>query len=100
MLKVLLMRIFIIFLLINTFNSQTKYYPETFKEKDLFLPGDDKLNEYQYNLVDSKVLTNEKITLYIKKQGINLDVDKCCTDTVYKKFKVKLIPEIIIIGKK
>ena len=83
--KGFIIRIFTIFLLLNIINSQTRYYPETYKEKDLILPEDDKIGVYQYNLVDAKVLTNEKITLYIKKQGINLDVDDCCLN--YNKFK-------------
>ena len=83
--KGFIMRIFTIFLLLNIIYSQTRYYPETYKRKDLILPEDDKIGVYQYNLVDAKVLTNEKITLYIKKQGINLDVDDCCLN--YNKFK-------------
>ena len=71
-------KILTIFLLINIIHSQSKIYPDTYKEKDFIFPDNDKTNVSQYNLVDAKVLTKEKITLYIKKQGINLEVDDCC----------------------
>ena len=66
-----------------------KYFPDDYKKNDLIFPGNDKIDEYQYNLVDAKVLTKERITLYIKKQGINLEVDDCCANddvTTYDKF--------------
>ena len=57
-----------------------KYFPDDYKQKDLIFPGNDITGSHQYNLVDAKVLTNEKILLYIKKQGINLEKDECCQD--------------------
>ena len=79
-------KIIIFSLLLNIIHSQTniKYYPEEYKKNDLIIPYNDVIGEYQYNLVEAKVLTQEKITLYIKKQGINLVVDGCCPG--YKTF--------------
>ena len=56
------------------------YFPETYKSDDLIFPENDKVDDYEYNLADAKVLTNQLITLYIKKQGIVLDRDDCCLD--------------------
>ena len=64
-------------------SSQMRYFPDTYKENDLIFPDNDDLEEFQYNLVDSKVLTKESITLYLKKQGIKLDRDNCCTSSDY-----------------
>ena len=86
MAKFFFSKLFVIFLLINFFHSETRYFPDEYIENDLIIPGDDKRDNYQYNLVDAKVLTKEKITLYIKKQGINLDVDDCCGGDDYDKF--------------
>ena len=59
-------------------NEQMEYFPENFIEDDFLIPENDIRDEYQYNLVDAKLLTKKKITFYIKKQGINLDRDDCC----------------------
>ena len=77
----------IILLLNNTLHSIMKYYPDDYKEKDIIFPANDIAGELQYNLVDAKVLTRDRITLYIKKQGINLVVDDCCEETNYVRFK-------------
>ena len=75
--KYFFLKIFTIFLLI--FHSQTKIYPEEYKQWDLIIPENDEIGVYQYNLIDAKVLTREKITLYLKKLGINLDIDLSCS---------------------
>ena len=74
----IILKIFLIFTLINFSFQEIRYFPETYKEKDLIIPDNDKTDDYQYNLVEAKVLTKELITLYIKKQGINLEQDECC----------------------
>jgi hypothetical protein len=57
-----------------------QYFPEDYIESDLLIPENDVRDEFQYNLVDAKLLTKKKITFYIKKQGINLDRDDCCLE--------------------
>ena len=59
-------------------NEQMKFFPDDYKENDFLIPDKDVLEQYQYNLVEAKLLTKKKITFYIKKQGINLDRDDCC----------------------
>ena len=73
-----ILKSFILFILLNFSYEQMKYFPETYKENDLLIPENDKESQYQYNLVEAKVLTKQLITLYIKKQGIPLDRDDCC----------------------
>ena len=68
----------ILFILFNISYEQMKYFPETYIEDDLIFPENDKVDDYEYNLVDAKILTNQLITLYIKKQGVVLDRDDCC----------------------
>ena len=70
---------YIIFMLFNI-SYEMNFYPETYKVDDLIFPENDKVDDYEYNLADAKVLTNQLITLYIKKQGIVLDRDDCCLD--------------------
>ena len=79
-------KVLTIFLLLNTINSRMQYFPDNYKQKDLIFPANDVVGEVQYNLVDAKVLTREKITLYIKKQGINLVIDDCCEEADYQRF--------------
>ena len=59
-------------------DAKMKYFPEQYKANDLIFPGNEIIGQQQYNLVDAKVLTRHLITLYLKKQGINLDRDNCC----------------------
>ena len=77
-----LMKILILFIIFtNTKNhptEQIKYFPEKYIENDFLIPANDLIDNYQFNLIEAKVLTKELITLYIKKQGINLDRDECC----------------------
>ena len=80
-----LLSVLIIFSLFQLSLNQTttRINPEDFKKGDLFFEindnyENDKLNAYNYNLIDAKVLTNEEINLYIKKQGIHLKRDECC----------------------
>ena len=61
-------------------NEQMQYFPEDYIQGDLLIPENDIRDEFQYNLVDAKLLTKKKITFYIKKQGINLDRDDCCLE--------------------
>ena len=61
-------------------NEQMQYFPEDYIQDDLLIPENDRRDEFQYNLVDAKLLTKKKITFYIKKQGINLDRDDCCLE--------------------
>ena len=74
------LNIFILFILFNPSILDERIYPDKFIKEDLIFPENDKTDDYQYNLVDAKVLTKELITLYIKRQGINLDKDDCCLD--------------------
>ena len=67
-------------------SDEMKYFPDTWKNNDLIFPDNDKLGDYQYNLVEAKVLTKESITLYLQKQGIKLDRDSCCTSGDYLPF--------------
>ena len=71
-------KLFILFIVLNL-SKQMLYYPDEYKVGDLIIPENDIGDQYQYNLVDAKVLTNQLITLYIKKQGITLDRDDCCS---------------------
>ena len=70
--------ILIILSIVNINNAQMQYFPEKFIKDDFIIPENDKNDNYQYNLIDAKVLTNDHINLYIKKQGISLDRDDCC----------------------
>ena len=74
---IFLTKLFILFIILS-FTKEMKYFPEKFIQNDLIIPENDLIDEYQYNLVEAKVLTKDFITLYIKKQGINLDKDDCC----------------------
>ena len=56
-----------------------QYFPDDYKKNDIIFPENDVVGVSQYNLVDAKVLTREKITLYLKKLGINLDIDLSCS---------------------
>ena len=69
-----------IFLIISILYLSTgqRFYPEEYKPTDLIFPANDKVQNYEYSLIDAKVLTKEEITLYIKKQGIHLTYDDCC----------------------
>ena len=81
--KILYFIIFKIFIFLKNFlfsSEQMRYFPEKYIQNDLIFPDNDIIDEFQYNLVDAKVLTKNKITYYIKKQGINLDQDDCCED--------------------
>ena len=70
---------FIIFIIIISFSiEQMEYFSDDYLQNDLIFPENDILDEFQYNLIEAKVLTNKLITLYLKKQGINLDRDNCC----------------------
>ena len=70
--------LFLIILSLFHFSSSQKFIPESFKEKDMLLPENDKINNYYYSLIDAKVLTKEDITLHLKKQGIHLTRDNSC----------------------
>ena len=80
--KKFILLFFTIFLTLNFSNEQTTYriYPESYKPFDIIFPENDKLKNYEYNLIDAKVLTKEEITLYLKKQGIHLSYDDCCKE--------------------
>ena len=80
------LNIFISFILFNPSILDERIYPDKFIKEDLIFPENDKTDDYQYNLVDAKVLTKELITLYIKRQGINLDKDDCCLDSSFKPY--------------
>ena len=80
---IFLLKIFIIAHILNLTNEMD-FFPEKFYQDDLIIPDNDKVDEYQYNLIEAKVLTEDYITLYIKKQGIILDKDDCCEG--YKRF--------------
>ena len=72
---------FLFLILLSLFNfasNQTRFYPDYFKNKDIFFHENDKLENYYYSLIDAKVLTKEEINLFIKKQGIHLTRDDCC----------------------
>ena len=84
-LKLFFFKKFILLIVLNL-SIQMLYYADEYKKDDLIIPENDKADEYQYNLVDAKVLTNQLITLYIKKQGISLDRDDCCSKTEYENF--------------
>ena len=74
--------IFLLFIFLIFYFSEeqttTIIYPESYKKRDLIYPENDKVDNYDYSLIEAKVLTKEEITLYIKKQGIHLDYDNCC----------------------
>ena len=75
--KKILLFIFLIISILYLSTGQ-RFYPEEYKPGDLIFPANDKIQNYEYNLIDAKVLTKEEITLYIKKQGIHLTYDDCC----------------------
>ena len=79
-------KILTLFLLLNSINCKMQYFPDDYKKNDIIFPENDVVGVSQYNLVDAKVLTREKITLYIKKQGINLVIDDCCEGNDYIRF--------------
>ena len=71
----------IIFLILNFSYEQVspyRIYPEAYKLRDIIYPENDMVQNYDFSLIEAKVLTKEEITLYIKKQGIHLDYDNCC----------------------
>ena len=71
--------IFLFLTLLSCSKEQTeKYYPEEYKTQDLIFPENDIVQQYEYSLIEAKVLTNQEITLYLKKQGIHLTYDDCC----------------------
>ena len=70
-------KIIFIFILLIYF-SKEQIYPETFLPNDNIYHENDKVQNYDYSLIEAKVLTKEKITLYLKKQGIHLTYDDCC----------------------
>ena len=70
----------IILLLFHISLSQNRIYPEEYFIKDLFFEENDKIQNYDYSLIDAKVLTKEEITLYSQKQGIHFTRDSCCQD--------------------
>ena len=70
--KILYFIIFKIFIFLENFlfsSEQMKYFPEKYIQEEIIFPDNDTID---------KVLTKNKITYYIKKQGINLDQDDCC----------------------
>jgi hypothetical protein len=67
-------------IIINVSQQQRDFLPETFKAKDIIFPENDMIKNYDYNLIEAKVLTKEEITLYLNKQGIHLTVDDCCKE--------------------
>ena len=71
---------FLLIIIINVSKQQREFLPETFKEDDLIFPENDVIKNYDYNLIEAKVLTKEEITLYLNKQGIHLTVDDCCKE--------------------
>ena len=73
--------LFSIILSLFHFSLSQKFIPESFQEKDMLLPENDKINNYYYSLIDAKVLTKEDITLHLKKQGIHLTRDNSCITT-------------------
>ena len=70
---------FILFLILN-FSYHQRIYPDNFRERDFIYDDNDRLQNYEYSLIEAKVLTKEEITLYLKKQGIHLTYDYCCRD--------------------
>ena len=69
---------FLIFKFSDVQAQSTRIYPESYKIRDLIYPENDMVKNFDYSLIEAKVLTKEEITLYIKKQGIHLDYDNCC----------------------